>query len=55
VVSGRLHIIMEDGSEAEVGPGDVVAIPAGHDAWTVGDESCVFFDFSTQVVQSPKP
>jgi mannose-6-phosphate isomerase-like protein (cupin superfamily) len=55
VVSGRLHVTMDDGSEAEVGPGDVVTIPAGHDAWTVGDESCVFFDFSTQVGQSPKP
>jgi mannose-6-phosphate isomerase-like protein (cupin superfamily) len=55
VVSGRLHITMEDGSEAEVGPGDVVTIPPGHDAWTVGDEPCVFLDFSTQVVQSATP
>jgi mannose-6-phosphate isomerase-like protein (cupin superfamily) len=52
VVSGRLHITMDGGSEAEVGPGDVVTIPPGHDAWTVGDEPCVFFDFSTQVVPS---
>src|SRR5919197_1216068 len=32
-MSGRMHIVMNDGSEAEVGPGDVAAIPPGHDAW----------------------
>ena len=43
--SGRMHVVMDDGSEGEVGPGDVVAIPPGHDAWTVGDEPCVLLDF----------
>lgn len=45
VASGRLHIVMRDGTEAEAGPGSVVVIEPGHDAWTVGDESCVFIDF----------
>ena len=27
------------------GPGDVVAIPRGHDAEVVGDEPCVLIDF----------
>ena len=44
-VSGRMKIQMDDGSEAEVGPGSVVAIPPGHDAEVVGDEPCVFLDF----------
>ena len=35
-----------DGTEAEAGPGDVVSIPPGHDAEIVGDETCVFIDFS---------
>jgi class 3 adenylate cyclase len=35
---GRLHVLMEDGAEAEVGPDDVFDIPPGHDAWVVGDE-----------------
>ncbi len=30
----------------EFGPGDAVVIPPGHDAWIVGDEPCVFLDFS---------
>ena len=44
-VSGRMHLAMDDGSEMEIGPGDAVAIPPGHDAWVVGDEPCVFMDF----------
>lgn len=47
VVSGRMAIRMDDGSEVEVGPGDVFVCPPGHDAWTVGDESCVVVDFAS--------
>lgn len=45
VISGRMKISMDDGSESEVGPGDVAAIPPGHDAEVVGDEPCVMVDF----------
>jgi hypothetical protein len=45
VLSGRMHIVMDDGTEGEVGPGEAVSIPPGHDAWTVGDEACVLIDF----------
>jgi hypothetical protein len=45
VISGRMKVYMDDGSEAEVGPGDVMAIPPGHDAEVVGDEPCVSLDF----------
>jgi len=44
-LSGRMHVVMDDGSEGEIGPGDVVSIAPGHDAWTVGDEPCVAVDF----------
>jgi quercetin dioxygenase-like cupin family protein len=44
-VSGRMKVVMDDGEEAEFGPGDVAVIPAGHDAWTVGDEDCVVIDW----------
>ncbi len=46
VLAGRMKIVMDDGSEGEVGPGDVGVIPPGHDAWTVGDEPCVMVDFA---------
>lgn len=45
VVSGRMTVRMDDGSECAYGPGDVFNMPPGHDAWTDGDESCVLIDF----------
>ena len=45
VLSGRMRVYMDDGSEAEVGPGDVVAIPPGHDAEVVGEVACEMVDF----------
>ena len=45
VISGRMRVFMDDGTEKEVGPGDVMAIPPGHDAETVDDEACVVLDF----------
>jgi hypothetical protein len=46
VLSGRLHVVMSDGSEEEFGRNEVMLLPPGHDAWTVGDEPCVFVEFS---------
>ncbi len=48
-VSGRLHVVMDDGSEDEFGPGDVSLLPPGHDAWVVGDEAVVVVDISGMV------
>jgi hypothetical protein len=45
-ISGRLAVRMDDGSEAEFGPGDVSLLPPGHDAWVVGDEPVVVIDIS---------
>ena len=44
-VSGRLHILMSDGTEFDAGPGDVTCLPAGHDAWVVGNEPVVLIDW----------
>lgn len=44
-VQGRLHVVMADGAEFEAGPGDVTAMPEGHDAWVVGDEPVVVVDW----------
>jgi PAS domain S-box-containing protein len=45
VISGRMMVQMDDGSETEFGPGDVGFVPPGHDAWIIGDQpfvSCRF-------------
>ncbi len=47
VVSGRMKIVHDDGTEIEVGSGDVVSIKPGHDAWTIGDEPCIQVDFAS--------
>ncbi len=37
---------MADGSEFETGPGEVVALPSGHDAWVVGNDPVVVVDWA---------
>ena len=44
-VSGILRVRMDDGSEFNCKAGDVSNIPAGHDAWVVGNENVVAVDF----------
>jgi hypothetical protein len=44
VISGRMRLTLADGTTAEVGPGDVVGIPPGHDAEVIGDEPAVTVD-----------
>ena len=46
IVSGRLHVRMDDGTEVEMGPGEASITPPGHDAWVVGNEPVVFLDFA---------
>ena len=44
-VSGTLHIKMADGTEFDATPGQLTYLPAGHDAWVVGDENVVVVDW----------
>lgn len=44
-VSGRLAILMDDGTEMVAEPGDVTMLPSGHDAWVLGDEPVVVVDW----------
>ncbi len=46
MVRGRLHVRMDDGTEAEAGPGEVVVVRPGHDAWVVGDEPVEWIEFA---------
>jgi hypothetical protein len=36
---------MQDGRSIQARPGDVTSLPAGHDAWVVGDEPVVLIDW----------
>ena len=45
VLSGRAAVLMEDGTERVLGPGDFFYVPPGHDSWVIGDEAYVSLHF----------
>ena len=45
-ISGRFRVAMPDGTEMEIPPNHVYEIPAGHDAWVVGDEPWIAIDWA---------
>lgn len=53
-ISGLLHIVCDDGTELECGPGDVSSLSSGHDAWVVGEEPAVIVDFQGMVEYAKK-
>ena len=46
--SGRIVVKHEDGTEQEIAAGDAYVIEPGHDAWVVGDEGFVGFEFESR-------
>ena len=46
VTAGTLRVVLRDGSQEDYSAGDVMLLPPGHDAWTVGDQACTFVEFS---------
>lgn len=46
VLSGQMRVRLDDGTEMDLGPGDLFDLPAGHDAWVVGDVPCEVLDYS---------
>lgn len=46
VVTGSMRARLEDGTEREIGPGDLFDLPAGHDAWVSGDAPLETIDVS---------
>jgi hypothetical protein len=51
IQSGTMHIAHDDGSEQDIGPGQAYAIEPGHDAWVVGDEPVVGFEFDSRTAE----
>lgn len=49
--SGTMHVIHDDGTEQEIGPGQTYVIEPGHDAWVVGDEPVVGFEFQSRTAE----
>lgn len=49
LLEGRFGVRMDDGEETELAPNDIADIPAGHDAWVVGDEPVVLLDIAGNI------
>lgn len=47
LLSGSMHIVHDDGSEADISAGSVYNIQPGHDAWVVGSDEVVGIEFDT--------
>jgi len=45
ILEGSLGVRQRTGSEEEFSAGDLMMLPPEHEAWTVGDEDCVFVEF----------
>ena len=46
--SGAMHVVHDDGTEEDLGPGEAYVIEPGHNAWVVGDEPFVGFEFESR-------
>jgi hypothetical protein len=49
--SGTMRVAHQDGTEQEIGPGKAYVIEPGHDAWVVGDEPVVGFEFESRTAE----
>ncbi|MDX1534885.1 MAG: cupin domain-containing protein [Thermoplasmata archaeon] len=45
VLQGRAHVVMDDGAEIDLAPGDAFHILPGHDSWVVGEDPYVSLHF----------
>ena len=52
VASGQLRVHHEDGTEVQVGPGDAYVIEPGHDAWVIGSEPFVAYEFDSSAAEA---
>jgi hypothetical protein len=44
LLSGKIIVRLDDGTEMVFNPGDTGVIPPGHDGWTVGNEPAVWIE-----------
>jgi rhodanese-related sulfurtransferase len=54
VLSGRIRVVMDDGTRMDLEAGDFVTIPPGHDASVIGNEPFCAIDF-TGLTEMRKP
>ena len=51
-LEGGLHVVTDEGSEFDVGPGDAYELHPGHDAWVTGTTTFTGLEFQSQTAES---
>lgn len=51
-VSGVLHVSHDDGTELDLTAGNAYLIDPGHNAWVVGDEPFVAYEFESMTAET---
>jgi hypothetical protein len=49
--SGRMHVKHDDGTEVDIDAGQAYVIEPGHDAWVVGDEPFLGYEFESRAAE----
>jgi hypothetical protein len=49
--SGTMRVLHDDGSEEEIHAGQSYVIEPGHDAWVVGDDPVIGFEFDSRTAE----
>jgi hypothetical protein len=48
----ELRVRPDDGTEVQVGPSDAYVIEPGHDAWVIGAEPFVAYEFDSKAAET---
>ena len=49
--SGTMRVRHDDGTERDISAGDAYVIEPGHEAWVIGDEAVVGFEFESKTAE----
>ena len=52
LVSGQMHVVADDGTEADLVAGETYRLEPGHDAWVVGNEPVIGLEFETKTAET---
>jgi len=55
VTAGTMRVKFDDGTEVDITAGDLFDLPAGHDAWVLGDVTCEMVDYSPDAARYARP
>ena len=52
LTQGQLHVVMKDGQEYDIQAGDCYEIRPEHDAWIMGEQEAIGYEFQQQTINT---